>query len=90
MLDELKKYLQDVLIAVEHIQIFTATIKTLNDYSSNLMLKKAVERELEIIGEALSNALKMEKSIAISNARKIVNTRNKIIHGYDEVEDAMI
>ena len=90
MQDELKKYLQDILLSIEHVQLFTANVKSLNEYVLNLMLKKAVEREMEIIGEALGIALKMEKSLQISNARKIVNTRNKIIHGYDQVDDAVI
>jgi uncharacterized protein with HEPN domain len=45
---------------------------------------------LEIIGEALGKALKMDDTLIINDSRKIINTRNKIIHGYDEVEDAVI
>ncbi|MEK6780202.1 MAG: HepT-like ribonuclease domain-containing protein [Bacteroidota bacterium] len=54
------------------------------------MLRQAVERNIEIIGEALNNALKLNPSLPISNARKIVDTRNRIIHGYDEVEDVVV
>ena len=54
------------------------------------MLQDAVERNIEIIGEAMNNLLKMEPSINISSARRIVDARNKIIHGYDEIENVQI
>lgn len=54
------------------------------------MLKRAVERELEIIGEALNKASKGDSSIIVSNARKIVGLRNRIIHEYETVNDATI
>ncbi len=90
MQDELKKYLLDISTSIRHILLFTQEVKGLKSYSSNLVVKRAVERELEIIGEALGKAVKMDEELQISNARKIINTRNKIIHGYDEVEDAVI
>ena len=52
--------------------------------------KRAVERNIEIIGEALSRILKGDETIVISNSRKIVDTRNRIIHGYDSVSDDVI
>ena len=52
--------------------------------------KRAVERNIEIIGEALSRILKRNETIVISNSRKIVDTRNRIIHGYDSVSDDVI
>lgn len=38
----------------------------------------------------MNNALQLDDNLPISNARRIVNTRNKIIHGYDEVDEVMI
>ena len=90
MQDEVKKYLQDILTAAEHILEFTAEVKSLDAYSKNLIVKRAVERELEIIGEALNSAMNISDELEITEARKIINTRNKIIHGYDKVEDAII
>ncbi len=52
--------------------------------------KRAVERNIEIIGEAMSRILKIEPKIKISNSRKIVDARNKIIHGYDEISNDVI
>ena len=54
------------------------------------MLRNAVERNLEIIGEATSKLLKINSKIKISNSRRIVDARNKIIHAYDEIEDETI
>nr|WP_081624322.1 HepT-like ribonuclease domain-containing protein [Proteiniphilum acetatigenes] len=45
----------------------------------------AVERNIEIIGEAMNRILKEDGSIEITNSRKIVDVRNRIIHGYDSV-----
>lgn len=52
--------------------------------------KRAVERNLEIIGEALKRILGKDDFIRMKNARKIVDTRNRIIHGYDSVSDDVI
>tara|TARA_B100000780_G_scaffold244566_1_gene188234 strand:+ start:275 stop:496 length:222 start_codon:yes stop_codon:yes gene_type:complete len=53
-------------------------------------LRRAVERELEIIGEAVNQILKIDKTINISNSRRIVNLRNYVIHGYDKVDNVII
>lgn len=90
MSDETIKYLNDVLKAIARIDEYIGTPKELDKYVSNFMLKHAVERNLEIIGEALNSGLKSDSSLVISNSRKIIDTRNRIIHGYDEVEDIII
>ena len=59
-------------------------------YQHDLKTKRAVERNVEIIGEALSRILKQDETIVIANSRKIVDTRNRIIHGYDTVSDDII
>ena len=59
-------------------------------YKSDLKTKRAVERNIEIIGEAMNRVLKVDKGIVISNSRKIVDVRNRIIHGYDSVSDDVI
>ena len=48
------------------------------------------QKEIEIIGEAMSRILKLNPNIQIKNARKIVDTRNWVIHGYDKVDDVLI
>ena len=59
-------------------------------YQNDLRTKRAVERNIEIIGEAMSRILKEHSEIQISNSRKIVDVRNRIIHGYDSVSDDVI
>ena len=59
-------------------------------YKTNKLLKRAIERELEIIGEAAGRILKIDSSFPIENARKIVDLRNWVIHGYDIIDDIII
>ena len=54
------------------------------------MLRRAVEREFEIMGEAISNILKIDPAFPIKNARRIVDLRNLVIHGYDKVDNVII
>ena len=59
-------------------------------YQSDIKTKRAVERDIEIIGEAINRILKQDPNISIDNARNIVGTRNKIIHSYDNISDELI
>jgi len=54
------------------------------------MLQQAIERNLEIIGEAMNNILKIFPAINITSGRRMVDTRNKIIHGYDDIQAEQI
>jgi uncharacterized protein with HEPN domain len=64
--------------------------RNFNEFKTDLKTKRAVERNIEIIGEAMSRILKESTEIEITNARKIVDTRNRIIHGYDTVSDEIL
>jgi uncharacterized protein with HEPN domain len=90
MSDEVNKLLTDILNSIQLIEDYTKDVKLFEKYISDRKLKDSVERRIEIIGEAMSAILKIEPGIAITNSRKIVNTRNKLIHGYDEVEDVVV
>lgn len=90
MNDEIKKYLADILGSCHSIEEFTKGMNSFADYENNKMLKRAVERELEIIGEALNRARKEDTSISVSNSSKIISLRNRIIHEYEAVNDATI
>ena len=84
--DREKKYLEDILIAIEEINVYFETLpKRYDEFLNNMLLRRAVERNIEIIGEAMNRILKSESTIAITNARKIVDTRNYVIHGYDSL-----
>lgn len=85
-----KKLLLDILIAVNSIDDHLQNQRDFKLYLSNKTQRRAVERELEIIGEALKNILNFNPSIQISYARLIVNMRNKVIHAYDNIDDIII
>jgi len=89
--NDIKAWLYDILNAILEIEsFFDDSPKVFAEYQSDLRTKRAVERNIEIIGEALSRILKRDETILITNSRKIVDTRNRIIHGYDSVSDDVI
>jgi uncharacterized protein with HEPN domain len=91
MQSDVKVWLYDILQSIEEIEKYFAGKPMLfENFKQDTKTKRAVERNLEIIGEAFGRILKMEPSIHITNARKIVDTRNKITHGYDVVSDDLI
>jgi len=71
--------LSDILRAIELIEQFTITTTNFNDYSMDLKTQSAVERQLEIIGEAVNSFDKLLPELTIENARKIVGFRNRLI-----------
>ena len=85
-----KKFLFDISTAINNIEEYIGEPKIFANYDSNRQLQQAVERNIEIIGEATKRILETEPSVNISNARKIVNARNRIIHGYDDIDNAEI
>ena len=89
--DSIKTWLYDILGSINEIEsYFVETPKLFEVYQNDLRTKRAVERNIEIIGEAMSRILKEDNHIQISNSRKIVDVRNRIIHGYDSVSDDVI
>ena len=59
-------------------------------YRRKKVVKRAVERDLEIIGEAVKNLLIVDSTIEITSSRRIIGLRNLISHAYDSVEDELI
>ena len=86
----IKTWLYDIQCATEEIDSFFEAKKIFEQYQNDLKTKRAVERNIEIIGEAMSRILKLNPEIQISNSRKIVDARNKMIHGYDEISDEVV
>lgn len=87
---EINKYLFDIQTAVNNIESYVGYPKLFKAFKQNLMLQHAIERNLEIIGEAVNSLLKIDPEIKITSARRMVDTRNKIIHGYDEIQPEQI
>ena len=90
MQDELRVWLEDIEKAISEINDFLPDPRSFPEFEKDLKSKRAVERNIEIIGEAMSRILKLAPDISISDSRKIVDTRNRIIHGYDSVSDDVI
>lgn len=86
----LKAWLYDIVNSIQEIDSYFPESKKFEDYISDVRTKRAVERNIEIIGEAMSRILKNNPTLEISNSRKIVDARNKIIHGYDQISDDVI
>ena len=85
-----RAWLLDIAQAIKEINSFIPEVKNFKDFQQDLKTKRAVERNIEIIGEAMNRILQAEPAIKISHTRKIVDTRNRIIHGYDSVSDDVI
>jgi uncharacterized protein with HEPN domain len=89
--ERVEKWLVDIKMSIEEIDsFFVGRDMVFNDFKGNILLKRAIERNLTIIGEAVRRILDKEPDIKIENARNIVNLRNYVVHSYDNVTDEMI
>ena len=89
--ETIRTWLFDVLNAIRETEsFFEGQPKLFDSYRNDIRTKRAVERNLEIMGEAVNRILKVDPEFSLSNARLIVATRNRIIHGYDAVSDELI
>ena len=90
MENEIKTWLEDISQAIDEIQSFLPEKKDFIKFQEDLKTQRAIERNIEIIGEAVGRILKLSPDFPIQNARKIIDTRNRIIHGYDTVSKDII
>ena len=91
--ERILKWLFDIKMAIEEIDgYFQTQEKDFFKYRQNLMLKRAVERNLEIIGEAMNRIITRDSSFEqkITNAKGIIGLRNQVIHAYDNISDENI
>jgi uncharacterized protein with HEPN domain len=89
--ERILKWLYDIKDAIIEIEeYFENYPKDFNLYKSNTLLKRAVERDLEIIGEAVNRIMRKEPDFPIDSAKRIVGLRNQIIHAYDNISDENI
>ena len=89
--ERILKWLYDIQGAIIEIEYYFSTLpKDFDQYKSNILLKRAIERDLEIIGEAVNRILKKDPAYPIDHARKIIGLRNQIIHAYDNISDEIV
>jgi uncharacterized protein with HEPN domain len=85
MKHEIFAWLEDIARSIDEIYEFLPGNQSYIEFEKDLKTRKAIERNIEIIGEALNRILKVQPDIEITDSRRIVDTRNRIIHGYDSV-----
>lgn len=85
------KYILDIQSIIQEIELINAkTQNNFKNFQSDIILQRAVERDLEIIGEAIKNLMLLEPNLTISSVKNIIGLRNIISHAYDSIEPEMI
>jgi uncharacterized protein with HEPN domain len=86
-----KKLLFDVLTSGRSVRQWCSG-RSFSDYEQDRQFRRAVEREFEIIGEALGRLSQVDPATAarINEIQRIISFRNRIIHGYDTIDDAAV
>lgn len=88
---QIKIFLSDILDSIQEIESYFVDQKLdFNEFSHDVKTKRAVERNLAIIGEAANRILKINPEIQLSGSRHIVDLRNRIIHNYDNISYEII
>lgn len=89
--NKVNSWLEDILRSIEEIFEFLPEKRDFIEFQKDLKTKKAVERNIEIIGEAVNRIMNYKNAkIEIQNARQIVGTRNRIAHEYNNISDEVI
>jgi len=86
----IQSWLHDISKSIDEIFLFLWERRDFKSYLADIKTKKAVERNLEIIGEAVYRILKVDNEFELENAKNIIGTRNRIIHSYDNLSDEII
>jgi uncharacterized protein with HEPN domain len=87
---EIKKHLFDIKECIESIELYLGNNRNFSYYIENKMLRRAIEREFEIIGEAMNRIEKLQSKIEITSKRHIISMRNRVIHGYDKIDNEIV
>ena len=89
MNEQVRKWLIDIEQAIKSIESFTEDVKSFIIYQADLKTKSAVERQLGIIGEAMTKVQKVEPDL-ITSAKQIIQLRNRLVHAYDSIDDTIM
>lgn len=87
---DVRVWLKDIELSINEIHDFLSGTANYSDFQDDLKTRKAIERNIEIIGEAIKRIREIDHDIPITDSRKIADTRNRIIHGYDSVSADII
>jgi uncharacterized protein with HEPN domain len=90
MTDQVRKYLFDILSAIDLIEAFTAEVSCFEEYINDLKTQSAVERQLGIIGEAAGKYEQLFPQSPLINTKQIRGFRNRIIHAYDSIDPTVV
>ena len=88
--NEIKVWLFDIQNWIYEIRSYFDEDLDFEKYQNDIKTKRAVERNFEIIGEAVNRILKKDENFPITDSRKIIGLRNRIIHAYDFISDELI
>lgn len=91
MQPKLLKYILDIETVIAEIEsIKLRTENNFINFSDDIILQRAIERDLEIIGEAVRKILELKPDAEITSSKHIIGLRNIIAHAYDSVEPEML
>lgn len=90
MTEKGRKYLSDILMAIDLIEYFIADTPDFNSYQDDLKTQSAVERQLAIIGEALNKLKQTQINLRIQNDKQIIGFRNRLVHAYDNIDTTIV
>jgi len=86
--------LSDIVRSIDEIHEFSngLTVEDFKLYLSNKMMRRAIERDLIIIGEAMHDIVKVDHTrvMRIKNSRRVVELRNDVVHSYDDLANEKI
>lgn len=90
MIERTQKLLHDILRSIELVEVFSEDINDFEAYQKDYKTQSVVERQLVIIGEALSKIRKMDIGLGIKNDQQIIGFRNRLVHAYDSIDNAIV
>ncbi len=90
MTEKGKKYLSDIILAIELIESFISDVKSFEQYQLDLKTQSAVERQLMIIGEAAIRFRQVCPEVSLENSLQIAGFRNRIVHAYDSIDNSIV